>query len=234
VWIGDIKYEDINKDGVINEKDLTVIGDPNPKFTGGLTNNFSYKGFELGVFLTFSYGNDIFNYNGRRLNHMDNVWINQTKDVLDHAQLVCIDDTKTYPTTLAGYNDASGNPITINSWIDDPTNVKVANVGTDVPRAVVGDPANNWRLSDRYVEDGSYLKIKTISLAYNLPKSLISRWKIDAVKVSASVSNLYTFTKYSGLDPEVGTSSTSDYVIGVDNGRYPTPRIVSFGLNVSF
>jgi len=154
--------------------------------------------------------------------------------VLDHAQLVCIDDTKTYPTTLAGYNDASGNPITINSWIDDPTNVKVANVGTDVPRAVVGDPANNWRLSDRYVEDGSYLKIKTISLAYNLPKSLISRWKIDAVKVSASVSNLYTFTKYSGLDPEVGTSSTSDYVIGVDNGRYPTPRIVSFGLNVSF
>ncbi len=234
VWIGDLKYEDINGDGVINESDLTVIGNPNPKFAGGLTNNFSYKGFELGLFLTFSYGNDIFNYNGRRLNSMSNVWINQTKDVLDHAQLVCIDESKTYPTTISGYNDANGNPIQINSWQEDPSNVKVSNSGTDVPRAVVGDPANNQRLSDRYVEDGSYLKIKTLSLAYNLPKSLISKWNISAVKVSASVSNLYTFTKYSGMDPEVGTSSTSDYVIGVDNGRYPTPRIVTFGVNVSF
>lgn len=233
-WIGDMKYEDINGDDVINEDDLTVIGNPNPKFTGGLTNNFSYKGFELGLFLTFSYGNDIFNYNGRRLNAMSNVWINQTKDVLDHAQLVCIDETKTYPTTVEGYNDSNGNPITINSWIDDPTNVKVANADTDVPRAVVGDPSNNQRLSDRYVEDGSYLKIKSLSLAYNLPKSIVSRLKMSSVKVSATVSNLYTFTKYSGMDPEVGTSSTSDYVIGVDNGRYPTPRIVSFGLNIAF
>ena len=133
-----------------------------------------------------------------------------------------------------GYNDANGNPIQITSWIDDPTNVKISNSGTDVPRAVVGDPSNNKRLSDRYVEDGSYLKIKSLSLAYNLPKSLIGKWHIDAVKVSATVSNLYTFTKYSGMDPEIGTSSTSDYVIGLDNGRYPTPRIISFGLNVAF
>ena len=233
-WIGDLKYEDINGDGVINEKDLTVIGNPNPKFTGGLTNTFTYKGFELGLFLTFSYGNDIYNYNGRRLNGMDNVWINQTKDVLDHSQLVAIDPDKTYPATVDGYNDANGNPIQITSWIDDPTNVKISNSGTDVPRAVVGDPSNNKRLSDRYVEDGSYLKIKSLSLAYNLPKSLIGKWHIDAVKVSATVSNLYTFTKYSGMDPEIGTSSTSDYVIGLDNGRYPTPRIISFGLNVAF
>ena len=234
VWVGDIKYEDINNDGVINEKDLTIIGNPNPKFTGGLTNTFTYKGFELGLFLTFSYGNDIFNYNGRRLNGMENAWINQTKDVLDHAQLVCIDESKIYPTTVAGYNDASGNPITINSWQEDPTNVKVSNSGTDVPRAVIGDPANNKRLSDRYVEDGSYLKIKSLSLAYNLPKKIINKWSLNAVKVSASVSNLHTFTHYSGMDPEIGTSSTSDYVIGVDNGRYPSPRIISFGLNVSF
>ncbi len=238
-WIGDLKYEDISgpdgkPDGVIDENDLTVIGNPFPKFTAGLTNTFSYKGFELGVFLTASVGNDVLNYNAIELTGMYNLYMNQLSDVKDRAVLVQKDKNATYPTTVPGYVDQQGNEIIINAWYDDPTNVEVLNKDTKTPRAITGDPANNRRISSRYIEDGSFLKIKSISLSYNIPSKYTNMVKISGAKVYASVSNLATFTKYSGMDPENGTSSTNDYVIGMDNGRYPTPRIVTFGVNLSF
>ncbi len=233
-WIGDIKYVDVDGDKKITEADRTIIGNPMPKFTCGLTNNFSYKGFELGIFLTASYGNDVLNYNAIRLSRMDNLYENQLSDVLDHAVLVPVDANKEYPCIVDGFNDQDGNPVEIKGWFDDPTNVVVSNPGTKVPRAITGDPANNGRISSRYIEDGSFIKIKSVSLAYNIPSKYVKMAKLQSAKVSASVTNLYTFTKYSGLDPEVGTSATSTNAIGVDNGRYPSPRIISFGLNLSF
>lgn len=236
VWIGDVKYKDLDGDGVITAADQTIIGDPNPDFTFGLTNTFTYKGFELSIFVNGSYGNDVFNYNKLTLTGMSSQWMNQLTDVLDHAVLVQKDASVTYPRTITIPNAAGTATITkeVYNWKDDPTNVVIQNSGTDVPRMVLGDPANNDRHSDRYIEDGSFIKIKSISLGYNIPKKYTKMIKVNSAKVYCSVSNLHTFTKYTGMDPEIGVSQTTAYVSGVDIGRYPSPRIFTIGLNLQF
>ena len=226
VWVGDLKYEDINGDGIINEKDKTNIGSPLPKFTFGWTNTFRYKNFDLNVFLNGSYGNKILNYNmmGQGYNglvHMNSVWTNQHTRISERAKLVAIDPLKTY---------TSGN------WYEDITNVTVSNPKTKTPRPTMADPNDNDRLSDRYIEDGSYLRIKNITLGYTFPKSLLQKVKIENVRAYCNIQNLYTFTKYTGYDPEVGASTqdSTGLTFGVDNGRYPSPTTYSFGLNITF
>ncbi len=226
VWVGDVKFKDVNNDGVINEKDKTNLGSPLPKFTFGWTNTFRYKNVDLSIFLNGSYGNKVLNYNmmGRGFNgltHMNSAWVNQHSSVLNHAQLVPIDSEKTY---------------TSGSWYDDITNVRVANADTKIPRPTVSDPNDNDRLSDRYIEDGSYIRIKNITLGYTFPKSLLSKVKIENIRVYANIQNLYTFTRYTGYDPEVGASTqdSTGLTFGVDNGRYPSPMTCSFGLNITF
>ena len=185
VWVGDVKYKDINGDNVINEHDQTNIGSPLPKFTFGWTNSFRYKNVDLTVFLNGTYGNKVLNYNmmGQGYNglvHMNSTWTNQ------HVS--------------------------------------------------IQDPNDNDRLSTRYIEDGSYLRIKNVTLGYTFPKSVLQKVKIDNVRVYMNVQNLYTFTKYTGFDPEVGASTqdSSGMAFGVDNGRYPSPMTCSFGLNITF
>ncbi len=227
VWPGDLKFEDVNKDGKINELDRTNIGSPLPLFTFGWTNTFRYKNVDLSIFLNGSVGNKVLNYNmmGQGYNglvHMNSVWTNQHVSIQDRARLEAIDPNKQYP---AG-----------ESWLWDVTNVRVANPDTKTPRPTIADPNDNDRLSDRYVEDGSYLRIKNITLGYNFPKSLLSRAKIDNIRVYCNIQNLYTFTKYTGYDPEVGASTqdSSGLTFGVDNGRYPSPMTCSFGVNITF
>jgi TonB-linked SusC/RagA family outer membrane protein len=227
VWPGDLKFEDVNKDGKINELDRTNIGSPLPLFTFGWTNTFRYKNVDLSIFLNGSVGNKVLNYNmmGQGYNglvHMNSVWTNQHVSIQDRARLEAIDPNKQYP---AG-----------ESWLWDVTNVRVANPDTKTPRPTIADPNDNDRLSDRYVEDGSYLRIKNITLGYNFPKSLLTRAKIDNIRVYCNIQNLYTFTKYTGYDPEVGASTqdSSGLTFGVDNGRYPSPMTCSFGVNITF
>lgn len=221
VWVGDLKFKDVNEDGKIDEQDRTNIGSPLPLFTFGWNNSFRYKNFDASIFLAGSVGNKVFNYtmlgqgfNG--LTHMNSPWVNQHKSVADRAQLVPINE--------------------VDGWYDDITNVKVANPGTKTPRATLTDPNDNDRVSTRYIEDGSYLRIKNISLGYNLPKSLIQKAKIENIRVYVNIQNLYTFTKYSGYDPEVGASTqdSTGMTFGVDNGRYPSPTTYSCGLNITF
>ena len=247
-WVGDIKYKDISgpdgkPDGVINTYDMTIIGDPNPAFTGGITNTVTYKGFEFSLFITGSYGNDVYNYTAINLTSMRNAWNNQLKSVDDRARLSVIDENKAYPCTVTVKDkDNKDVDIECNSWMDDPTNIRVTGGDGKMPRASMGDPNGNsgnttsaaGYHSDRYVEDGSYLKIKQISLGYFIPQKYLKYAKITSAKVYASISNLYTFTKYTGLDPEVGVSQTTNYVSGVDIGRYPSPRIFTVGLNLQF
>ena len=118
----------------------------------------------------------------------------------------------------------------------DVTNVYVVNKDTKTPRPVLSDPNDNDRLSTRYIEDGSYLRVKNITLGYSVPKQVIERWKIENLRVYMNIQNLYTFTKYSGYDPEVGASTkdSSGLTFGVDNGRYPSPMTCSFGVNLTF
>lgn len=226
VWVGDLKYADLDGDGEITEDDRTTIGSPHPDFTFGLGNTFSYKGFELSIFLTGAYGNDVLNYLGRDLTAMSSLWDNQLSDVLNRTQITAVDPSIVYPRTVDGN--------TIDNWYDDVTNVRVANTWATLPRAIVNDPANNRRISDRYIEDASYIKIKSLSLAYNFPRSILEKISIEGVKVYANVANLHTWTKYKGMDPEIGVSQTSNYVMGLDNGRYPAPRIITFGVDVKF
>ncbi len=227
VWVGDVKFKDVNKDGVINEHDQTNIGSPLPKFTFGWTNSFRYKNVDLSVFINGSYGNKVLNYNmmGQGYNglvHMNSTWTNQHVSIQDRARLEVIDPQKTY---------ADGS-----MWYDDITNVRVANKGTKTPRPSIQDPNDNDRLSTRYIEDGSYLRIKNITLGYTFPKSLLQKVKLDNVRVYMNIQNLYTLTKYTGFDPEVGASTqdSSGLTFGVDNGRYPSPMTCSFGLNITF
>lgn len=222
VWVGDLKYKDVNDDGKIDANDRTVIGSPMPKFTFGWTNTFRYKNIDLSIFLNGSYGNDVMNYLGINLTGMKSTWTNQLNSVGDRAQLVPIDPNKVYP---AGQN-----------WYDDITNIRVKNWQTKTPAARLNDPNDNDRISDRYIEDGSYLRIKNITLGYTFKKSLLKRLHLENLRVYCNIQNLHTFTKYKGYDPEVGASTqdSSGLVYGLDYGRYPSPTTYSFGLNISF
>jgi hypothetical protein len=232
VWPGDLKFADLSgpdgiPDDVIDENDRTSLGSPLPKFTFGFNNVFRYKDVELMVYMNGSVGNKLMNYVGSTLSSMNTMWSNQLQLAVDRAKLEPIDPNKTYP-----FVNSFG--ITINNWFDDIDNVRISNPGTSVPRAVAGDPNENTRISDRYIEDGSYLRVKNIALSYYLPKSLTSKARLDDMKVYVNIQNMWTLTKYTGLDPEVGASQTNDNVFGLDNGRYPAARVFTFGLNVSF
>ena len=223
VWVGDIKYKDVDENGVIDERDRTDIGSPLPKFTFGWTNTFRYKNLDLSIFLNGSYGNKGMNYNSLTLTHMNSTWTNQLQSVVSkRARLEPIDPTIVY---------ADGS-----KWFDHIDNVRVKNPGTKIPHTSINDPNDNDRISDRYVEDGSFLRIKNITLGYTFPKALLNKAKIENLRVYVNIQNLYTFTKYTGYDPEVGASTqdSTGLTYGLDNGRYPSPAMYSFGLNITF
>lgn len=211
-WLGDFIFADINGDGVITNDDQTFIGNPEPKFTWGFGNTFSYKGFDLTVFFTGSYGNDVINYN-RRWTEITGSTSNLSKDVLGYARVEMIDP----------------------NGPDDFRNYHVVNAGTTMPRLYTDSYKNlNNRMSDNYVEDGSYIRLQNVSLAYTFPKNWIKKIHLENLKIYCNIQNLFTWSEYKGYDPEVGSLYGNTLLNGVDYGRYPTPRIYTVGLNVAF
>jgi TonB-linked SusC/RagA family outer membrane protein len=211
IWVGDIKWKDINTDGVIDEQDRTFIGNPNPDFTYGFTNTFTYKDFDMTVDLQGVYGNDI--YNGLRQTYeypAGNFGL--LRPVMNYAQLEVVNPDL-----------PDGNAIL--------SNVYIKNQGYSIARMTNDNRNTNNRISSMYIEDGSYLRVKNISLGYNVPKSFLRKYKVESLRVYANIQNLVTWTNYSGYDPEVGGNILLN---GYDNGRYPSPRIYTFGLNVDF
>ena len=148
---------------------------------------------------------------------------NQLGLVSDRAHVVAIDPDKVYDGTNGIWH-----------WYQDISNVKVENSDTNIPRATTADPNDNDRVSDRYIEDGSYLRIKNITLGYTFKKELISKWGLKNLRAYVNLQNIATFTHYTGYDPEIGASTQSSNVYGLDNGRYPSPTVYSVGLNVTF
>lgn len=213
VWIGDYKFADLNSDGVIDDEDRGYIGNPNPDFTFGIGNSFSYKNWDLNVFLTGSVGNEVVNYQRRWLdNPRENH--NLRTEALDYAKLELIDPN--------GPNDFR--------------NVTIAGGDVLSPRlaASSASSASNYRFSDRFVEDGSFLRIQNISLGYTFPAKWTSKLKLQNLKLYMNLQNVYTFTKYSGYDPEIGSVNQDALMTGIDNGRYPSPRISTLGINITF
>ena len=160
------------------------------------------------------------------LSGMTSIWNNQLEKVTKRARLEPIDANKAYPVNVNG--------VTVNNWYEDVTNVEVSNIGATIPRAIANDPNDNNRISDRYIEDGSYLRIKNITLGYTIPAHITRKLLIENMRVYTNIQNLYTFTKYTGYDPEIGASTSNANVYGLDNGRYPSPQNYTVGLNITF
>ena len=214
VWIGDIRFLDLNGDGIIDERDRTVIGDPNPKFTFGFTNDFYFRNFDVSLFFNGSYGNDIFNQ-VRRWTEGDNTqWRSHAAALSEFAREGIINNPG---ATQEEINDA---PI---------GDVFLVNPETSIPR--LGGANNNARISDRFIEDGSYIRLRNLTVGYTLPPDLLNRFNIRTMRVYFSGQNLLTITNYSGHDPEVGSDTQDPLLFGVDIGNYPSPRIFTFGLN---
>lgn len=191
---GDIKYVDQNGDGVVNDQDMVVIGNPLPIHTGGFNNNFIYKGFTLNVFFQWSYGNDVFNAN--RIMFDGNYAgknINQFKSYTDH-------------------------------WTPDNTESLNFRPGGQGPRGVY---------SSRTVEDASFLRLKTVQLSYDLPRRVIGRLGVEQFRIFISGQNLYTWSNYSGLDPEVSTRHTA-LTPGYDYSAYARNKVFTAGINITF
>jgi len=219
VWPGDLKFADMDGNDTIDVRDRTFLGSPQPKFTFGFNNTFRYKGIDLEIFLVGSYGNKIYNYNrqgdGSGIGDMRSAWNNQLREVTNRAKL---------------------QPVTepIGEWYNNIDNVQVMNPNTDIPRATYQDPNQNTRVSDRYIEDGSYVRVRTITLGYNFPAGITQKIKLSNLRVYARVQNAFTFTKYKGYDPEVGQDTWDPRLSGVDNGRYPSPRVYTVGVTANF
>jgi hypothetical protein len=206
-------FEYVNNVGFIDENDRAFIGNPEPKFTYGIGNNFTFKNWDLSVFLTGSYGNKIVNYQRRWLENP-----RENNNVLYSATQYAV----------LSKIDAAG-PV-------DYRNMYISGGDPYMPRMAASSASStsNFRYSDRFVEDGSYLRIQNISLGYNLPRGLMKKLKIENVKIYANLQNVYTFSVYKGYDPEVGSMNQNALLTGIDNARYPSPRIYTFGLNLTF
>jgi TonB-linked SusC/RagA family outer membrane protein len=196
---GDVKFKDLNGDGIIDANDYAVIGNPYPKNYGGFTNDFTYKNFDLSVFFQWSYGNQEFN--GNRV-------------------------------TLEGQSTGDTRGLGLNMLATYADYWTPTNDGASMPRPLV-IAFGQRSFSSRYIEDASYLRLKTVSLGYNIPKSLLSKIRVSNARIYASGQNLWTWTKYTGPDPDVSTKN-SPTTPGFDFSAYPRARVIVFGANLSF
>jgi TonB-linked SusC/RagA family outer membrane protein len=201
---GDMRFVDTNGDQFLNDKDKVVIGDPNPDFTFGFTMNLEYKGFDLNCFFQGSYGNDIFNASKTSWYNSTGL-SNWTKDALNAYRAPVYDKT---------------------GVMTDPGNT------TSDQFRLYGSTKDNYRMSDWYVEDGSYVRLKSMQFGYTIPKNVVKKLGIERLRVYVGGRNLITWTKYSGLDPETGGNDPTYF--GVDGGSYPQPKMYNVGVNVTF
>ncbi|MCX2493491.1 TonB-dependent receptor [Pedobacter sp. PF22-3] len=201
---GDMMYEDLNKDGLINGDDRQFLASPLPKFYGGLNNTVSYKGIDLGVMFQYSYGNYLYNLSA--------------------------EGTGGYES-LGAAAGGSGIATNISQEAFDGRWTP-SNPNAEYPRAIAGAVGGtNTQRSSRYLEDASYIRLKNITLGYSLPGSFLNKIKLSSVRVYVSGQNLLTFTKYKGFDPEVSSEFTVENT-GVDQGAIPQFKTVMFGINV--
>ena len=191
---GFFKYADLNGDRVIDYKDRTFLGNPNPDFTAGSNLELSYKGIDIGALLYLSKGNEIYNF------------------------------TKWWTDFWPSYSGPKSKRLLYDSWTEN-------NKSAAVPKASnTSNFSTNTQNSSYYVEDGSFLRFKSLQLGYSFDERFLSKIRISSLRLYVQAVNLFTITKYSGLDPELGDYEGNAF--GIDNGNYPNVRQVSFGLQL--
>lgn len=206
------KNVDGSEDNKITEEDKTVIGNAYPKFYGGINNTFTYKDFDLSIFLTYSFGNDVLNATK----------LTNTKTALQNKNVLAAADSHNRWVLV----NKSGELIT------DPQEMAEINRGKTVA-AIYDNEVGDTYIHSWAVEDGSFLKLSNITLGYTFPKKIIEKIGISKLRLYATGSNLLTWTKYSGFDPEVSTMGNG-LTPGVDFGAYPKSRSFVFGINLAF
>jgi TonB-linked SusC/RagA family outer membrane protein len=187
---GDVRFVDVNGDGILNEDDRTMIGNPTPDWTLGINGSAEYRNFDFSFLFTGAFGHEVFNGSQRQ----DLRYTNRTAAILDR-------------------------------WTGEGTS-------DEVPRYTWLDVNNNYRVSDLYIESGSFLRLKNIQIGYTLPRSFLDKIGASVWRFYVSAENLVTFTGYTGADPEIGARSSFD--IGIDRGIYPQARTFRFGTTISF
>ncbi len=192
---GRLIYRDLDGNGVIDDNDRCIIGNPNPDVSLGLNLAFRYKALTLDMFFAGDFGQDIINHMKRQLYSMNygNLATNRAKDIL-------------------------------NAWTPQ-------NTGSDIPAISLTDDNNESRFSSYYVENGSYMKMKYLKLSYVFPEKWANAIGAQNINVFGQVENLFTITKYKGLDPEI---LPGGYGSITDEGAYPRPRTFTLGVNLQF
>ncbi|NJM16685.1 MAG: SusC/RagA family TonB-linked outer membrane protein [Bacteroidales bacterium] len=203
---GDLKFKDLNNDGRITANDRGIIGNPHPKLMLGFTYNMNYKSWDLQLFFQGAFGHQIYNYS--------KIWLYNSSGRYNWAA----DATDRYRTPVYDEN---------NNLIDP------GNTTSDQFRFDIRNANNNYRISDYYVEDGDYIRLKNIQLGYTVPEGLTQRVGLASARFYLGIKDLLTFTKYNGFDPEI-LSGSDPLVAGVDFGSYPRPIIYTLGTNIRF
>ena len=211
---GNWKFKNLDgsADNKITESDKTVIGNAYPIFYGGINNNFTYKNFDLSIFFTYSYGNDVFNATK----------LTNTKSALDNKNVL---DVANSANRWVLVNDKG-------EMITDPQELAAVNKGKTVA-SIIDNEVGDTYIHSWAVEDGSFLKLSNVTLGYTFPKAWLKKLGVSKLRLYATGSNLFTWTKYSGFDPEVSTMGNG-LTPGVDFGAYPKSRSFVFGINLAF
>ena len=211
---GNWKFKNLDgsADNKITESDKTGIGNAYPIFYGGINNNFTYKNFDLSIFFTYSYGNDVFNATK----------LTNTKSALDNKNVL---DVANSANRWVLVNDKG-------EMITDPQELAAVNKGKTVA-SIIDNEVGDTYIHSWAVEDGSFLKLSNVTLGYTFPKAWLKKLGVSKLRLYATGSNLFTWTKYSGFDPEVSTMGNG-LTPGVDFGAYPKSRSFVFGINLAF
>ena len=219
---GGQKFKALNGDSAVTTNSRTIIGNTQPKFFGGLNQNFSYKGFDCSIFINFQYGNKVYNYNKLEF----------SSGYTPGANLLGImkDRWHTVDGNGVSYEGVSGGSVVGAS----PDSLNALNKGAKYWIPMVGASATTFSPQSWAVEDASFIRINNITLGYSLPASVINRLKIARLRIYATVNNVAVITGYSGYDPEVNTRTATPVTPGVDYSAYPRSRTFIAGVNVTF
>jgi len=218
---GVIKFKDLNGDGLVDlNNDRQIIGNPNPKFTGGLSQQLTYKNWDMSVFVNFTYGNDVYNANK----------IEFTNGYSNNSNMLKMMEGRWKVVTASGQ---TAQWISGNNYVGiAPDQLAALNAGATIWQPIKSAGAfypHSWA-----IEDGSFLRINNVTIGYTFPEKKISKLKMSRLRLYLTGNNLAVFTKYSGYDPEVNVRSNNPVTPGLDYSAYPKSRSFIFGINASF